>query len=908
MKPERRFWKPDVVKDVHDELSHHLDMRQRDYVERGADPVKAGEIAARRFGDVNSIAAACREIDERWYREQRRASMWMDLRQDVGYALRVLRKAPAFTAIAVLTLAVGLGATTAIFTLANWTLFRPVPGVADPAEARNVWSGQWRDEGSFGPSFVSYPNYLDVADRLKTISAIAGSQGGSVAVAAGRDAGRPVNAEFVTPSYFSVLGVRFRAGRPFTVDEDTPGGGAHVAVISDRLWESMFGRSDGVFTEAVRLNGIPFSIVGVAAAAFQGAHRVSPVDIWLPGTTSPEVNHQKIRTESRTSGGFYRFIVRRAPGATWEQAAAELQSLGPWLAEQHPADNTKFKRVTFHLLGPIGLDPHPGFRTRLRSLLGVMLGASALVLLIACSNVASLLLIQGIGRQSEVAVRTALGASRFRLVRQHVTEGAMLWLTGGLGGVLLVLLLTRLIDAAPLLNFRAAAAQPPPLDWRVLSFATALSLVVGLLFSLLPAFRASRTAPAETLRNAAPTSTSRSVTGGAVLTVLQLSASLALLVAALLLTGTLRHLSNLPLGFRPERVSTFRIDPARLGYTPAAASAYTREFESRLAALPGVESVAFADGVPFAASMHTSVRRSGGTSPDDVRETLSIEITSPSFFDTLGITLRAGRLFQASDIAEPGGRSRPVVILSERLATEVFGTPEAVGRTVEFPGSGREKQTVEVIGVVADARFAGIRGAIEPVLYEPARLDPAWPWRPGGGAFIVRTSAGVDIAPEIRRIAASLNSALPVGTIETLTAILDRARVEWILLARLLNCLAAIATLLAAVGLYGVIAAGVAQRRREFGIRLALGGTPSAVIRLVLRRTTAVVGSGLLLGLGGAFVLARTIENRLVGVDRFEPSLWVAAAAVLMMVAFLAAIVPARRATRVDVTETLRAL
>jgi putative ABC transport system permease protein len=440
----------------------------------------------------------------------------------------------------------------------------------------------------------------------------------------------------------------------------------------------------------------------------------------------------------------------------------------------------------------------------------------------------------------------------------------------------------------------------------VLSFATALSLVVGLFFSLFPAFRASRTAPAETLRNAAPTSTSRSLTGGAVLTVLQLSASLALLVGVLLLTGTLRHLSNLPLGFRPERVSTFRIDPARLGYTPAAASAYTREFERRLAALPGVEAVAFADGVPFAAGMHTTVRRSGGTSADDMRGTLTIEIASPSFFDTLGITLRAGRLFQASDIAEPGGRSRPVVILSERLATEIFGTPEAVGRTVEFPGGGREKQTVEVIGVVADARFAGITGAIAPVLYEPARLDPTW--RPFGGAFVVRPARGVEIAPEIRRIAASLNSALPVGSIQTLTETIDRARVEWIILARLLNSLAAIATLLAAVGLYGVIAAGVAQRRREFGIRLALGGTPSSVIRLVLRRTTAVVTAGLLLGLGGAYALARTIESRLVGVDRFEPSLWVAAAAVLIVVAFLASIVPARRATRVDVTQTLRAL
>lgn len=901
-RPERRFWKPDVARDVDDELKHHLEMRQQELAARGLDPVEARDIALRRFGNVNSIAAACREIDERWYREQRRASMWMDLRHDVAYALRMLRKSPAFTIVAVVTLALGIGATTAIFTAANWTLFRPVPGVLAPEEVRVVWTGRWSERGMFTVSFVSYPNYLDVARRLTTIGAIAGYQPGDVAVASAHEPGRPISAEFVSAAYFDLLGVRFRAGRPFTIDEDNPGAGAQVAVISDRLWASMFGRSDSVFREPIRLNGIPFTVIGVTAPEFHGTHRVSLVDLWMPGSTYPIVNHQKARADSRSAGSFYHFIVRRAAGATWPQVEAELKSLGPWLASLHPAENRKFNNVTFHLLGAIGLDPHPSTRARLSELLWVMLGASALVLLIACSNVASLLSIRGLGRRTEVAMRHALGASRLRLVRQHVTEGTLLWAIGAAGGIAIVWFLTRSIDVAPLLNLRVMDADAPPLDWRVLTFTAGISLIVGLCFSLFPAFRAARATPAETLRHAAPTTTVRSFTGGSALTVFQMAASLTLLVGALLLGATVRHLGNLPLGFDPDGIVAFFINPARLGYSPAATLAYAREFERRLATTPGVESVALAEGAPFMISSSTRIRRLGGTAEDVIRTRVN-RIASPTYFATVGIALRRGRLFDAADIGEDGGRSRPVVIVSERLALDMFGTIDAVGRAVEFPVLGREHRTYEVIGVVADARSSGIE-EMESVVYEPPALDDAA--RPAS-LFVVRTSSS-NFAAEVRNIAAALNSALPVGVVQRISTVIDRSRSEWIVLSRLMNALAVIASILAAVGLYGVLAAAVAQRRREFGIRMALGAAPAAVIGLVMRRSGAITIAGLVFGMGGAAVLVRTIEARLVGVQKFDLTLWSAAGLMLVAIAGVASLLPALRATRVDVTETLRAL
>jgi putative ABC transport system permease protein len=302
-RPERRIWKPDVRKDVDDELSFHLEMRQRDLAERGAAPRDARDEALRRFGDLNTVAAVCRDIDERWYREQRRANMLMDLRQDVGYALRMLARAPGFTIAAIVTLALGIGATTAVFGLVNWTLLRPLPGVSNPSALAWVWSGSWSERGGFSVSRVTYPNYLDIAPKLKTMTGLAGIQGQSAAVAAGDHSARPVPAQLVTASYFDVLGVPFAVGRPFTAEEDAPGRPSPVAVISDRLWTSMFARSPSALGETIHVNGVALTVVGITAPGFQGTDRVRAIDVWMPGNVSALVNHGRAAVGWGRGGG-----------------------------------------------------------------------------------------------------------------------------------------------------------------------------------------------------------------------------------------------------------------------------------------------------------------------------------------------------------------------------------------------------------------------------------------------------------------------------------------------------------------------------------------------------------------------------------------------------------------------------
>ena len=881
--------------DMHDELQFHVDACAEDLARQGVPQDEAYRRARRAFGLVGAAEDECRQ--------SKGLRVVDDLRQDLRHAARVLATAPGFTLIAVLILALGIGATTAIFSLANWTLLRPVPGTDDPQDVRIVWSGQWNDRRGFSPVFVSYPNYFDLLPRLKTLSGFAGMQGGSVSLATDRDPGRIIRTNFVTASYFDVLGVQFRVGRGFTSEEAAADGTARVAVISDHLWRSAFDRSADLFRERVRINGVEFTIIGVTARGFRGPERVSSVDLWLPGGTSPIVHHRPLDFTDRGTGGFYEFLARIAPGASWAQVETELASLVPWLVQQHPEVNGRLKPYALHLFSPIGLGGLPTNGGRLRSMLAVMMAASALVLLIVCSNVASLLMMRGVGRRNEVAIRKALGAGRVRLIRQHATEGLLLWLVGGTVGVLFVWLLARLLDVAPLLGMRPVDDQVP-IDWRVLTFAAAVSLCIGLAFSLWPAVRAVRTDAGETLRETTQLATGRRATIGAALSAVQLAAALTLLIGTLLLAGSVRHLLEIPLGFNPADVTTFYVDPSSLGYSEAASFAYAREFERRLAATAGVQDVAIARHVPFAVASFTRVRRRGAN-PNEVHRTLFNEVISPSYFQTLGIPVRRGRGFQSEDIGEPGHSSRRVVVVSENLATLLFGTADPIGQLIEMPVRGRERNAYEVIGVVGTSRFSELLGEPETILYEPAGMDEAF--RPSV-SFLVRSHAAVTIAPQIRAIATALDRALPVPSIQPLQRGIDSELADWTVLERLMRTLAIVAIGLAAVGLYGVVAFNVAQRRREFGVRVALGATPRNIMHLVLRSMSIVAGAGVLFGLAGALALVRGIESRLVGVDKFEPLLWVIAAAVLLAVVLLASIVPIRRATSGNVTQALRTL
>ena len=895
-------WPTEIARDVDDEIASHLELRIEEYVRRGMDPDAARQAALRKFGNRDDVAEACRRIDRRFRDQERRTGMLTDLRQDLAYGLRTFRRAPGFAAIAVLTLAIGMGATTTIFTLANWALLRPVPGVTDPGNVSVFWVGRHGEKGSFSPGRLSYPNLVDVIARLKTMSLGAYQGGGMVAIAGGGQGARNVSAQYVTAGYFDVLGVRLQIGRPFTVAEDTPPSPFLGAVISDRLWESMFDRDPSVLSRPLDIAGVRFSILGVAAPGFHGTERLSTTDLWLPGASQSIVRHMPaLRYDARNTGGYYELVARLAPGATWPQAQAEPESLRAWLRDEYPADNAKFRTAGFHLMGPIG--PPPFGRAELQQLVGFTSGwASALVLLIACANVAGLLMIRGIGRRNEIGIRKAIGAGRGRLIRQQMVEGVLLWLLGGAAALALVVLLGQAIDMPALLGM-GGIGMAPSIDWRVLAFTALVSLAVGMLFSIGPAIRATAVEAADTLRSTVPTASRRMFVGTS-LAVFQLAASMTLLVGAFLLAGTLRHLANVPLGFDAGGVFVFHVDPSSIGYSEAASLEYVDEFQRRLRQTAGVRNVAAANGAPFfgGTNFRTRMRPADPASDAAAPDVWVNFLFSASYFDTLSIPLVRGRVFTEPEFAAARRGEASPVMLSAGLARRLFGDADPVGQDVGCPG--RTGQRCQVIGVVGTALIHSLVAPTADAVFQPAPPK----WISSGATVIVRTSGPVALAEQARGIAAALNPALPLTTVVSMEDAVGRSRRDWDSLARLLGVLAALAAILACVGLYSVVANGVAQRRREFGIRVALGATHAAVWRLGLGRTATITAIGLLVGLAGAYVFAQALRARLVGVHPFDPVLWSLAAGVLVAVVALASIKPARSATKVDVTETLRAI
>ncbi|MGD8276653.1 MAG: ADOP family duplicated permease [Gemmatimonadota bacterium] len=870
-----------------EEMRFHLEMEAEKLRGQGYAAEEAWRRARLAFGGVERMKEEVRDA--------RGTRLLEDVWSDVRYGVRTLLRSPVFTGVAVLTLALGIGATTGIFSLANWLLLRPVPGVADPGRVAVVHfqkeAGRWTG--------ISAPNFEEVRAEVGAFSSLTGYTRMGVQASAPDVPATTLVGEVVIGDYAGTLGLAPERGRWFVADELEKEPAALVAVISDGLWRSLFAAAPTAVGATLQMNGLDFMIVGIAPEGFRGSERLGDTDVWLPAPTYPLLRHiEGWSVADRERGLFREILGRLRPGASAELARVQLGSVVDRLVAEWPEANgiyAEFRPVVFP---GIGLAPYmrPYTERTMRLLLGVV----GVVLLIACANAANLLLLRGAGRRGDVALRRALGATGGRLVRQHLVEALLLALGGGAVGVLVASQFALFFRGQRL--FGLPPISSVGIDGRVLLFALLASIATGVTFGILPAIVARG-------RDFRPEMGTWSGTAGGrgtarlrgVFTVIQVGASIALLVGALLLSRTLLNLNRVDPGFDPDGLLLFGVSPQEQGYTSAGAHALQSRILDALSGHPGVRSVSVASSTPFA-DLYAILRlRSAEAPPDTPPVEADVFFISPDFGATLGVPQLAGRSFTAAESFGAAGASGDGLVLSRTAAQRLFGDDDPLGRTV-IEEQYRGAATRTVIGVVDDVRVSDLRAAPGPVVYQP--LAAAWQ-----SAFfvVVRTTMPRrDAEAAVRGVMARLDASLPFFQVESATESIERNTAEDRLVTRLVALLAGLAGALAAIGLYGVVASSVARRRREIGIRMALGAGRGTVIGSIARETGVLVGVGIVVGVAGAWSLSRVLASRLFGVQPLDPIAYGMAAALFMLVALAAAAGPARTATRVDPVRTLR--
>jgi predicted permease len=825
--------------------------------------------------------------------------------RDMRYALRVLRRAPLFTGVAILSLALGIGANAAIFTLINQLILQQLP-VKHP-EQLILLSARGKHYGSNnGPNALSYPMYQDFRDKNQVFSGMFARVGSTLSLTS---EGRTELAagEFVTGNYFPVLGVGAAIGRVFTASDDLMQGANPVAVLSYRYWKTRFNGDPGVIGRKITLDGYPFTIIGVSAATFDGIAPGYSPQIRIPMTMSDVFNEQFKRLNERRRR-FINVFGRLKPGVTMEQAKASLQPLFhqitsmevkmPAFAKASSYSKSEFLKMWMDTL------PASKGRSQLREqfskpLLALM-AIVALVLLIACSNLANLLIARASSRQKEIALRLALGAGRAQLIRQLLVESVLLSGIGGIAGLGLAVF----IDKA-LISFLPVGTTPMTLsgtpDATVLGFTALVSVFTGVFFGLAPALQATRPELAPTLKDQA----SNVVGGTAVvlrkgLVVAQVALSLLLLVGAGLFIQSLNNLKDLKPGFQTDNLLTFEVEPTLDGAKAAQVTSYYHQLLDRLRALPGVTSV----GTSVIALLDNNewdqwVTIDGYTPRADERPDPHMQFPSPGFFDALKIPLLRGRDFSLKDVK---GAPR-VAIVNAKFAKRYFGNSDPIGRHIGMGNDPGTKTDTEIIGVAGDTKYEDMRTPVPEELYEPYDQQD---FSLSVHVYVQTRGKPGDMFATVRQAVRQVDPAVPMFDMRTLTDQVDNSLVTERLMAMLSAVFGGLATVLAAMGLYGVMAYVVARRTREIGIRMALGADRGSVVWLVMREVLLLAAIGVGIGLTSAWGLTRLVESQLFEVKPSDPLTLLAATMGIATVAMLAGYVPARRATGIDPTTALR--
>ncbi|HEY9383064.1 MAG TPA: ABC transporter permease [Gemmatimonadales bacterium] len=879
-----RFWQPTLQREIDDELEFHLEMRTRELVSRGVPAEQARREAEQRLGDSSRLRRALRREGRERDRSMRRTEWLAELRQDLGYGFRSLARNPGFTAIALLTLGVGIGATTAIFSAVNAVILRPlaVPDVDRVMLVAELYEGR--------PADVSVGNFMDwqAANQARPAFAALGAINWRNFTLAGEQPERVFGAA-VSAEYFEVMGVAPLRGRVFTREEDHPGG-ARVVVLGHRLWQRRFGADPGAIGRVIILNGLPHTVLGVMPASFDFSNGTE--DLWIPAAFTPAQRAQHDEHYLTVYG-------RLRAGSSPEAARALLVEVQRVLNQRYPDAN-----------GSRSVHVEPMMRQFVgdaRGQLLVILGAVVLVLLIACANVANLLLARGATRAREFAIRASIGAGRARLVRQLLAESGALALAASVVGMAVAWVVIRtLIAAAPPGVPRIEQAR---LDVATLGFAVLLALASTLLFGLAPAIRTARSDLIGALRTGqARAMGSRHDWFRQGLVTTEVALALVLLVGAGLLVRTAVHLQRLDPGFAARGLVTGRIALPAEGY-PSPESA-RRAFEAileNLAAAPGVRSAALSTQVPMGPGGGSNGLVPEGKTPGpESAVDARMRLVSPGYVAAMGIPLRRGRDLSADDRA---GMPRAMLV-NEALARVLFPGADPIGKRVLCcEGAENDPRWKTIVGVVGDTRSQGPDQDVMPEFFLPIAQAPdaAWTWISRTMSVIARADGeALALAPAMREALHRVDPSLPVYRIETLEASLSRALGPARFRTVLLGSLAGIGLLLALVGVYGVIAYLVTRRRPEIGVRMALGASSRDVLRMVLGQGLRPVLLGTLLGALGALAATRLLAAWLRGVSPGDPLTFAAVALTLVGVAALASLVPARRATKVSALEAMR--
>ncbi len=818
-----------------------------------------------------------------------------NLLQDLRYGLRLMRKSPGFTAVAILSLALGIGANTAIFTVVNAVFLHPLP-VSDPARLVSIFGTDERNRGGFNQFMpISRPNAADLRQQTQTLSGMYFEQGTPLNVTLAQ---RPeqLNGDLVTGNYFDVLGVKPMLGRTFYTEEDQQPGRNPVVVLSYAAWQRRFGGDANVVGRAVPINGGNFTVIGVMPKAFSGINPLGGPDIWVPMAMHDQVLSGLAKdwfNERRFLG--FNAVGRLKPGVTVGQAQAELKTVFAQLEREYPVPN-KGRSVVLLPLNESNINPV--FRDILLKGGGLLMVVVGLVLLIACANIANLLLARATGRAKEIAVRLALGAGRGRLLTQLLTESLMLALAGGVLGLLLAMAIRD-----RLWNLRPPILQDSDmnlgLDGRVLIFTLGIAVVTGLLFGLAPAVHASRPDLAVELKE----KTGQASGPGRfrlrnVLVVVEMAFALITLVGAGLFLLSLRNAQRIDPGFDTPHLAVMSMDVGAQGYDQPHGRDFFKTVLQRAANTPGVTSASLATVVPlFPGGGFSRTVFPEGQDTGNRNGLLSlVNSIEPGYFRTVQIPLLRGRDLDES-IREDGPK---VAVVNEAFARRFWPNEEALGKRFQFYG---EKDYVQVIGVVANNKFVTL-GEDPPQVC--AYLPVVQNYSPAMTLFIRTPGAPAAALPSVRSVVQALDPHLPLTAVFSMNEVLKQALWGPRMAAGLLTAFAAIALLLATIGIYGVISYSVTQRIREIGIRMALGASPADVLRLVVRQGLLLVAIGLGGGLIAAFLVARVIADLLYGLRSTDPATFAGVTALLAGVGLVATLLPARRATRVDPLEALR--